>query len=164
MIDELLALADELSRRADVVARRRAISTAYYAAFHALCDLIAGSLVEEQNSPLFEKIYRHLDHKHLDKDIIFAIEGADPKEFDAIRIGLRNLRQLREAADYAPYGSDEVFDDASYLTNTREVVQKIKKIDPVKRRHLALNILIGGGKARLSATYRPPSRTKSEMK
>lgn len=158
MIDDLLALADELSRRSDVAARRRAISTAYYAAFHALCDSIAGALVDDRQSPLFEKIYRYLDHKHLDKEGLFDVEGTDQNATKFIRIGLRALRQLREEVDYAPFITNQTLKNDTYLANAQKLVLKIRSIDPIQRRNLALNILIGGGKARSSAISRFPFR------
>jgi hypothetical protein len=150
MIDGLLALANELAEREDGAARRRAVSTAYYAAFHAVCEMMAEALVGDRTSPLFEKVYRHVDHKVVDKKRTFGTDGENAELIETVRTALVNLRQRRELADYSPSADDEDFaeDARGSVQAAREIIRTIQAIDPSQRHALALNVILDGGKQR----------------
>jgi hypothetical protein len=108
MIDDLLELADHLARRdtrrPKQSSLRRATSTAYYAAFHALARLCAEELVGWSKPwEAFTPIYRTLDHSIAKKLFsrerdgrLFGVEVAAVG-----RIFIR-LQEERYAADYNP--------------------------------------------------------------
>lgn len=146
MIDELLKLADELANANEPIKNRKAISVAYYATFHALCEMIAETLVEDKNSSLYEKLYRHIDHKIFENDKAFIIEKSDPDSFNEIRTSLQNLKQARETADYQSASLTTFFDTVIPISSARNTVSLIRQLDQEQRRILALNILIGGGR------------------
>ena len=173
MIDDLLTLAEELARRDQTTARRKAISTAYYAAFHALCELVADALVVDQTSSLYAKIYRHIEHSIFDKQDLFRTNDSDSVSIENIRKLIYNLRQERELSDYAPQSNDYLFNALDAVAVARTVVGMIRLIKPENRRDLALTILVGSsrksrgtqneikGKQWKSAGSSKPRRSKS---
>ncbi len=66
MVERLLSLAEDLQSQdvRSAVFRRRAVSTAYYAVFHALARLCADELIGKngRSSRDYERVYRALDH------------------------------------------------------------------------------------------------------
>ncbi|MBY6240992.1 hypothetical protein [Methylosinus sp. Sm6] len=115
MAEALLDLAEELAggdiggssgdktRRA--VVRRRAISTAYYAVFHALTRLCAKELVagSPPGSQEYEIVYRALNHGSLKE----AFNKEPLRSNPALKeIGNRviELQTARNLADYLPIG------------------------------------------------------------
>lgn len=83
--------------------RRRAVSTAYYALFHALAKVCAETLLPglRRSSPEYERIYRALDHGPLRNAF-----GQSPLKDDAAikKIGeaFVQLQSERHRADYMP--------------------------------------------------------------
>ncbi len=60
MIERLLALAEELAKTAgnSLTLKRRAVSTAYYAVFHALAKLCADELLGDRSDTRTEEYVR----------------------------------------------------------------------------------------------------------
>lgn len=108
MHEELLRLAKVLA--ADLgglprwVAHNRAVSTAYYAVFHAIAELCARQLVGAWKPwPAFRQVYRSLDHgraaavfKDLQND---NASGRSAKDLGQIFV---DLQKARHSADYDP--------------------------------------------------------------
>lgn len=114
MAEALLDLAEELAGR-DIagssgdktrraVVRRRAISTAYYAVFHALTRLCAKELLTgSRPAPEYEIVYRALNHGSLKE----AFNKEPLRSNPALKeIGNRviELQTARNLADYLPIG------------------------------------------------------------
>lgn len=105
MVDRLFAAAERLLKDKPRSAgfRRRAVSTAYYALFHALAKVCAESLLPgtRKSSPEYERIYRALDHGPLKNAF-----GQSPLKDDAAikKIGeaFVQLQSERHRADYMP--------------------------------------------------------------
>lgn len=146
MINQLLNLADELAKPDEPIKNRKAISIAYYATFHALCEMIADTLVEDKTSSLYEKLYRHIDHKIFENDKAFEIEKTDPDVFKIIKTSLQNLKQERETADYQSASKINSFDAKQPVSTAQKTIALIRNLNQEQRRILALNILIGGGR------------------
>jgi uncharacterized protein (UPF0332 family) len=145
MIDGLFELACKLAAEPDITSQRRAISTAYYAAFHAVCEMIADTLLADRTSTIYKKIYRHIDHGIFGNEKAFKLGDSDPETFDKIRSILKNLKEKRHAADYDPVSADN-FDANTAIIQSREVIGLIRSIESDAARDLALNILVGGGR------------------
>ena len=67
LVGDLLSLADGLARQKGrpslrQAAFRRAVSTAYYALFHALCTICCDGLIRWSRTDLVDRTYRALDH------------------------------------------------------------------------------------------------------
>jgi len=148
LIDALLQIADELLSQTDVSEShlRRATSTAYYAAFHALCKMLASQIVPDENSELFVRLYRHVNHNQLDGNkALFKISD----ETNAIRTQLDDLRQRRIEADYIPAKFPyEIVQVKDFVNSARTVVALIRSLTENDRIALAVNLLIGTSKQR----------------
>ncbi len=136
---EYINLAKELAQGETDAHRRRAVSTAYYAAFHAFTYSLASSLVPEERTSLFERVYRKPEHKQFSDSGL--LHGSDQVEF--IRAAMKNLRESREKADYDFRPFDAPPEQITQLINYAEqVIETIGKLDLELRLHLAVNVLI----------------------
>ena len=84
---------------------RRAISTAYYAVFHALsasnAELIAGLPLSGMSSHAWERVYRRLDHGRAQNNLRAALPYLSPSGAEFARTFIE-LQGLRHEADYDP--------------------------------------------------------------
>jgi hypothetical protein len=106
MVGRLLDLADQLVRDTSSALRRRAVSTAYYAVFHALAKSCAGILLPssiDRKSDAYQRIYRALDHGPL-KAAFGAGAGPLRDRVPLKKIGevVIQLQSERHRADYMP--------------------------------------------------------------
>ena len=109
MAERLLWLAEELSRQSreieSATVERRAVSTAYYAVFHAVTSLCAAELLGAsaalKKTPEFERVYRALDHKSL-KAAFNAAPLNNSPALKAIGERIVDLQSERIRADYLP--------------------------------------------------------------
>lgn len=83
--------------------RRRAISTAYYALFHALAKVCAETLLphSRRTSAEYERVYRALDHGPL-KNAFGQSPLKDDPELKRIGEAFVALQSERHRADYMP--------------------------------------------------------------
>jgi hypothetical protein len=148
MVARLLDLADQLVQEGvrSSALRRRAVSTAYYAVFHALAKSCAGTLLRsvDRNSEIYERVYRALDHGPL--KTAFATKGSPLRDRATLRrIGdlVVRLQSERHKADYLPPGKG-IFsrDDARKLVEqARTAVREIEHLDDQDRFALATWLL-----------------------
>ncbi len=146
MIERLLALAEELAAKSErsPTLRRRAVSTAYYAVFHALAELCADELLGSETgkrSNEYIRIYRSLDHGTLKT----AFGTAPLNSVSALqKIGNRvvRLQSERIRSDYLPqqslYTSDQSID---LVKSARTSMFSISKLSREERRTLAVSLL-----------------------
>ena len=144
MSEGLLSLAIELANVQTPTEHhfRKAVSTAYYAAFHALCEMVANQIAGENDTPLYTRVYRKLDHANFDKksSIIFNISD----QTNALRDTLNDLRQKREDADYNPEKFSLSKVEIKDITDkARNAISLIKSINAEEKKILAVNILTG---------------------
>ena len=98
LIADLLVLADGLARQGGrpslrQAALRRAVSTAYYALFHALSTVCSDGLVRWSRTDLVDRTYRALDHGAARRRLSALASTAGP---GAPR---QSLRQLSSPSD-----------------------------------------------------------------
>ena len=85
---------------------RRAVSTAYYALFQALCKMCADRLVGwNQPWEIFTPVYRSLDHGRTLN--VLSERGSDKThplgdDVESIGVAFKELQAAREWADYNP--------------------------------------------------------------
>jgi uncharacterized protein (UPF0332 family) len=160
MSQDLLKLAEELAGQSEVFKKRKAVSTAYYAAFHEFCAMIADALVEDQTSPIYTKLYRYINHNDFNSDKLFNISDKISPELEAIRTTMRDLKEKREEADYFP--ASYQCDPTDSIAASRNVIALIRDIDEIQRRNLALNILVNGKNAnRQNVSTKKPKSGKA---
>jgi uncharacterized protein (UPF0332 family) len=105
MVDHLLSVAEKLlqfnSRSA--ACRRRAVSTAYYAVFHAIAKLCAETLIADakRNEDAYSRVYRALDHGPL-KNILIQAPLKDHQNIKLFGPDIVKLQAERHRADYSP--------------------------------------------------------------
>jgi hypothetical protein len=149
MVDRLLDLADQLVREgaSSSALKRRAMSTAYYAVFHALASSCASILLPSiyGNSEIYERVYRSLDHGPL-KNAFMAKEGPLQGRQNLRNIGdfVIQLQSERHRADYLPPRkgifsariAKELVDDQA-----RKAVREIELLNNEDRIALATSLL-----------------------
>ena len=144
MSDDLLRVASGLAnvKRPTEAHFRKAMSSAYYAAFHSLCKMVADEIVGSTDNPIYVGVYRKIDHRNLgDKDTsIFNVS----KETSALRIALDDLRQKRMEADYDPRLLNlKKKDIEDIVGSARNVIDMIQNLSGEHKRILSINLLLG---------------------
>jgi hypothetical protein len=98
--------ADLLARQTAQAALRRAVSTAYYALFQALCEMTADTLVGWKAPwEAFTPVYRSLDHSRALSVLTRLGEGKTHPLGESVKnvgIAFKELQAAREWADYSP--------------------------------------------------------------
>jgi hypothetical protein len=111
LITDQLDIAETLATKADPrkprqASLRRAVSTAYYALFQALCKMSADRLVGwNQPWEIFTPVYRSLDHGRTLN--VLSERGSDRTHplgdaVEKIGVAFKELQAAREWADYNP--------------------------------------------------------------
>lgn len=126
---------------------RRALSTAYYAGFHALAKSCADSLVgaskTQRSEPAWRQTYRALEHgfsKNACKD--GAIISRFPAEIQDFASCFVALQEKRHAADYDPssrYAKSEVDNDISAMN---DAIRRFQDAPMRDRRAFSAHVLL----------------------
>ena len=126
--------------------KRRAVSTAYYAVFHAVDKVCADYVTNgaKRSSEEYNRVYRALDHKQM-KDAFAKSPMKDNEKLRGIGSAVISLQNERHRADYLP-PIQNIFTDvraAELVSMARETVRQIESIQPEQAEYqmLALNIL-----------------------
>jgi uncharacterized protein (UPF0332 family) len=147
-VGRLLDLADALidQNPRSSAAKRRAVSTAYYAAFHALMRVCADALLPDQRRETaeYERVYRALDHGSM-KNAFKTGESPLQKNKHLGRIGelIVPLQSARMQADYAPpkadfYEADEARD---FVAQARKIVSGLDALSAEAKLTLAVHLI-----------------------
>lgn len=123
---------------------RRAVSTAYYAVFHALAETCADRLVGARSGQLeraWNQAYRALPHNFL--------KGSKPKALKDFPPGIQNfvtefnaLQVKRHAADYDPHARFSLWDVFEALQQAREAIDLLGKQTRKDQKAFAILILM----------------------
>jgi hypothetical protein len=143
MIDDLIAIAEELSKREARRPKRaslnRAVSTAYYALFHALAELCARELIGNYRPwKPFRLIYRSLDHAGT-RRVFERAAGTAESSAPVLDIGRAFilLQSERHKADYDPEYAPMREDTLELVERAREGVASIRALGASDRKLLA---------------------------
>ncbi len=150
MTDDLLALAEELARREPgrprQVSLRRAISTAYYALFHAVCFECADALVGwNMHWRYVSPLYRSVEHAAARK--VFEQSRSWGAGYESVAdIGriFTKLQAVRMLADYDPEYSDDLGNRGNVLelvASARQSVAMLRSLSKDQKRYLAVQLL-----------------------
>jgi len=143
MIKRLLELANKLAEDGahSLTLKRRAVSTAYYAVFHALAKLCADEMLEDRRSSEYERIYRALDHGTL-KTAFNSQPLSQIPEIKTIGNRAVMLRSERNRSDYLPsqhlYTKTQCLD---LVRSARIAVAALGRWSDEHRRTLAVHLL-----------------------
>ena len=112
---------------------RRAISTAYYAVFHALAasnaELIAGQPQSSISAYAWERVYRRLDHGRAQNNLRAALNLLSPVGEYFARAFIE-LQSLRMEADYNPNAVIVRSDAVNARCPGRDCHQGLRPTDP----------------------------------
>lgn len=149
MVERLLWLADQLSRQSaelkSPVVERRAVSTAYYAVFHALASLCTEELLDvddgTKNASEYERVYRALDHGPL-KTAFKSAPLKDLAPLNAIGERVVELQSERIRSDYLPSGRLYKKTECGRLVRSaKSTVEMITQLSANDRRTLAVYLI-----------------------
>ena len=130
----------------NVVFRRRAISAAYYAIFHAVAKLCADYVARSahQGSEDYQRVYRALDHGPM-RNVFARPPFSVDERTRQISAAFLMLQAERHRADYMPAmkGMFSVARTKELVAVAREAVEDIEGIDAGDdfRRKLAISLL-----------------------
>lgn len=150
MTDDFIALADRLAsaspRRPRQVDLRRAVSTAYYALFHAIAktvaDIMVGARKGHRSEQAWAQAYRGLQHG----DAKSACEGMRnqiiaPAIKNCADVFVR-LQQSRHAADYDPLYRLSRAEAIEAVCIARDAIEKLRSAPSQDGRAFAVQVLV----------------------
>ncbi|AWN49736.1 hypothetical protein DK419_28205 [Methylobacterium terrae] len=154
LVYDLLAVADLLAeqrgrRSLQKAAMRRAVSSAYYAAFHGICFVCTRALgLWRRDASLTEPVYRLLDHGQIRK----RLSGREAAELGPVVAGIgidfAELQALRHLADYSsPSLEIRLTEARSTVVRARKTIADLESLDDDQCRRLAVLLIT---KARLA--------------
>ena len=144
----LLRVADDLCgsrapRHIRQASFRRAISTAYYAVFHALCTACADGLVGWSRQDLVSDVYRVLDHGAARRKLLSPAAAALSPDLARFGLSFHDLQSRRHAADYAPPAHTvNRMEAIAAVAQARDAVAVLAGFDTETRIRLALLLLV----------------------
>lgn len=124
---------------------KRALSTAYYAMFHALCksnaDMLIGSSPRGSDSQTWLQTYRALDHRQA-RDRLASYRSGSGSAFQSFANAFGNLQEHRLHADYNPnraYARSQVSD---LIQRAETAIGAFYNAPAPQRRRLAVFLLL----------------------
>lgn len=145
MVERFLTSAEDLIRlkTSSAAYRRRAVSAAYYAVFHALAKLCTSALLPKGGSESdLLRVYRALDHGPL-RNAFSQSPLKDHPQIKLIGAAVLNLQSERHRADYLPPNS-KLFPKAEVeqlIAQARLTVTQVETLDEASARILATCLL-----------------------
>ena len=125
---------------------RRAVSTAYYAMFHALASSNADCLVDTPQDPLTEhawsRIYRGLNHNSARRNLLQS-QGLFSPPIEHFAGRFAQLQDQRHMADYDPSMTFTLPETLAWIGAAEEAIEGFMQIDADERRLVAIQALIG---------------------
>jgi uncharacterized protein (UPF0332 family) len=133
-------------RQADL---RRAISTAYYAVFHAVAKEAADQLVArtQRDTPRYQQVYKSIEHKRL-RNVCEDLAKSTPptkyarylpasglgSELVAVATAVSELQESRNLADYDSLFRAKTSDVALAIEKARNAVARLSSADREQKR------------------------------
>jgi uncharacterized protein (UPF0332 family) len=143
LIDVAYSLAGENARRPSQPHLRRAVSTAYYAAFHALAGDCADQLIgagAARRSADWLQVFRAVDHAAA-RTIASQAKSFDlPPEIEVFAEALLNLQRERYRADYDPssrYSREAVL---ALIEEAEQAIAALRRAPRLHRRAFAVQL------------------------
>lgn len=150
MVEDLLDIADDLTKhggagRPRQAYLRRALSTTYYALFHALAKMCADELigVTKAGTDAWVRVYRALEHGSA-KDALSqtSVQSMGPAA-KAFSVAFVELQEKRHTADYDPrpfpFGRKAT---KGYVQQARNAVTQLGQLKPEEKRDMATTVLL----------------------
>ncbi|SHG74169.1 hypothetical protein [Marivita hallyeonensis] len=127
----LVGKADSKRRRQSDL--RRAISTAYYAMFHALCkncaDCLIGGTKSHRSQKAWRQAYRAVEHGFSKSQCKNSnIVSQFPKEIEDFATLYVALQEKRHSADYDPFVSFALSDVVEAIDSAEEAISELRSV------------------------------------
>ncbi len=145
--NELMKTAEYLAKRGGTrpkqVDLRRAISTAYYAMFHALCANNADNFISKKNKDgrakrAWKQTYRALDHKKARQACKQCYDEANRMGFPSPIKNFANcfvtMQRERSKADYDPYIRYNKEEVTSYIESAKRSMNEFTNSRSIKHK------------------------------
>ena len=121
---------------------KRAVSTAYYAVFVALCkncaDCFVGTGATDKNAAAWRRVYRSVEHGFARAQCKNKKTMARfPREMQFFALHFVELQEKRHRADYDPDSRFKVGDVQTYLDNAETAIRQINDTSIIERRAFA---------------------------
>lgn len=124
---------------------KRAVSTAYYAMFHALCRSNANSVTNRRAGPAsqraWDRTYRALDHRQA-KNRLLQVRQDLPHNAQLFATTFSLLLTQREAADYNPHSKFSRIHTINLIDIPEEATGQYMQLSPNQRRAIAALTLL----------------------
>lgn len=149
MIEQrLLIVADELCRKTGRRPReafmRRAVSTAYYAVFHALARMCADELIGggKAKGEAWGRAYRTLEHRTAKQALLSSDAASIAPAILEIGRAFANLQEKRHDADYNPAFFGFYYDETrAQVEIARKAIRDLNELASDRRQALAALIV-----------------------
>ena len=143
LIEAARALTESGRGRPTQARLRRAVSTAYYAMFHALAASAADLFVGRRRNPAWHRAYRALEHGRARSA---CRQGRTAREFpEQVRDfaeAFVELQRVRQEADYAlDTGTYRKSDVLGYVASAELAIRRFEQADAKARRNFAAHVL-----------------------
>ena len=124
---------------------KRALSTAYYAMFHALCksnaDTLIGSSPRGSDSQTWLQTYRALDHRQA-RDRLASYRPGNGSAFQIFANAFGNLQEHRLYADYNPSRAYSRSQVSALIQRAETAIGAFYNEPAPQRRRLAVFLLL----------------------
>lgn len=141
---------------------RRALSTCYFAAFHALARTCANALVgsdpEERPTKAWVEVYRGLNHGHGKTSCKDAASIKFPEGILKFADSFFQLQELRHKADYDPIARFDKFAALVLVEDTKLSIESLRSSSPVDKRAFAAWVLISSQGAKSARSRKNASK------
>ncbi|MDE2785141.1 MAG: hypothetical protein OXL37_00610 [Chloroflexota bacterium] len=125
---------------------RRAISTAYYAMFHALASSNADCLAGAPHDPLtghaWSRIYRGLNHSAAKRNLL-QDQGLFSSVIRQFTETFAQMQDLRHSADYDPNRTFTLPETLDWIDRAASAIEGFMQTDADERKIVAIQSLIG---------------------
>ena len=125
---------------------RRAVSTAYYAMFHALAvsnaDCLMGTLDDPLTEHAWSRIYRGLNHNAARRNLMqdWSLFSLQVQQFADV---FAQLQDVRHAADYDPNRTFTLPETLDWIDLAEAAIRGFMQTDADERKVVAIQSLIG---------------------
>ena len=121
---------------------RRAVSTAYYAMFHALArsnaNLLVGATPSKRSNRAWRQLYRALDHSQAAKSANRQELLQFPQDIQDFAVQFAKMQSHRHTADYDPMGSFSKSEVLQLILETSLAIDGFNRANSLDRRAFAV--------------------------
>ena len=124
---------------------KRAVSSAYYAMFHALCESNADTMIGRRNSAIsrlaWTRTYRALDHRQAKNRLAHALHEIPARAMN-FATAFQVLQGQRHEADYNPHRKLSKGEVVALLNTAEIATQEYMRLPSSDRRAIAALVLL----------------------